>query len=369
MNTIQYHPIGSYLKLRDQNILQVHNVVFNATSEREEVTYYSTNYEDFSEDCVISEVSEEDYKRYLEDKNKKVIDKFKSIIQVFEDTVPKDSWDYTILQDKNVIHFYVKFTNIEIRNRENMSHIMPEMYFRFSFKIDIQTLDEIRMARSKLTYDEFKSRYYFSHGYCEDGSFGSLCWGTDKLANSVGNLKNNIEPLDNLRLILMDLYSYVSWENLDSSCYAYLHSLKSYTFIQDDDYSYKLNANQILRIIKQVDLSEFIKFDQTNYVFELEKNKNFLNKLNEVIPDEFKCYYTPEGTYFHRTSNEEVSKIPRTSMNFEFKGGEVFREVLPPAEIDLNQYRRYISPDNIDLIENYLINNLEEVLKQYAEAA
>ena len=256
----------------------------------------------------------------------------------------------------------IKFPEILITNSVEDSHLMKDIFIKFSVRNGC--FSTISIARTTVTELEI-GRYIFSHasqnhpGMYSDG----LCFGSTALGKWVSDAKttNNFVFIDK---IIASLDGYLSWESLEGKPYKYMSSIRDLQYngrlayyrtnselhiamaaiansdvklryaLSDDNGSQKVHLKNIHEIDEVLSKSEGIS---QHYRY---KNESYLSL-------EKKSFYTPEHS-------EVIFKNERVSVIVE----SVESDQMPPK-----MCHKELLEEVIEAIEKELLNYL--IKKEY----
>lgn len=355
---IEYYKPGIYVKDTFNDIHIIKSIQIDIDSTGIAISYFTTENDAIT---PVAECTEQEYKEYLLLKENLKKEKIKDVCDVFNEVFNEDDWDYSFINDHEC-DFIIKYDNILIENKRKESHLIPQLFIRMRYDVEDKRFFDIRMIRGIQTMDEYRSMYVHSHASSGDG-WREMCWGDGRMSNLRINIFMENFNLEDLKLFLLDLYPYLCWENVDFTCYSYINSL--YKNTRTPPSSQDITHLDMNYIITNSDLTEFITFDDKLCSFNINQNIGFLEAVSKDAPESLKCYYDLELNAFGGTSSTPLSNSNPIPLDFSFKGNPVYKTFINSnLETDLSTMYRFLSPNNITRLKDYLSIKLLDTLKK-----
>lgn len=167
--------------------------------------------------------------------------------------------------------FIIYYPEIVITNSTQKSHVITDLYVKFSFDYFGKLYDSFTINRGSYSEQECVSSYKHSHTHGsfpgEIDYFSVPCLGIGPIYSTITVLKNiTLETFSELEivqfLILMD--DFLKWESLEGVPYRYIRDIggDNYRTISPDRYPKRLSHYEILileHILKETDFLEHVK--------------------------------------------------------------------------------------------------------------
>jgi len=146
----------------------------------------------------------------------------------------KERFDVTVDEDNNIVSAVIYFPEIEITNSSEQSHIMKDIYIKYEFRKDEETvggftLKDIGIARSSYSASEIVNGYLFSHVSKDDFDRYSydFCYGSTDLSKFIRRCLNDDSPIKFFHSLLLNYEEYLKWESLEGVPYRTIDSVIS----------------------------------------------------------------------------------------------------------------------------------------------
>ena len=222
--------------------------------------------------------------------------------------------------------FIVYYPEIVITNSNRKSHIITDLYVKFSFDYFGRLYTSFTINRGSYSDQEWYSHYKHSH---TSGTFPNIidcfsspCLGNGPITSTIAVLRNTIlETFSELEIVqfLMLMDDFLKWESLEGMPYKYIKNITNnrYRTISPDRYPKRLKSpeKQILEhIIKKTDFLEHIK----EHVSLIPTVKDGTPKYS-ILPNEWELqkilysYYQKEINNFNSTP--DIMLMHKDSLN------------------------------------------------------
>lgn len=277
------------------------------------------------------------------------------------------NWEYRL-----IIHF----PEFEISNTARRTHKIHDLYTIIYFDRHMKHIyNGIMGMRTSYSVAELHTGYAHSHLSGISFKPNNFCLGSGVTVSLIGGLVADGWDPDNLRNLLMLLYTYVAHESTEGGPYQYMSNIaiggrRRFSYISDAILLIKSK-----NIVKNLDLMKKLDFKFTTVggiqKFILEPNKALEDNLVISLESSQLVYRTPDGTYMERDLEESGSTCSNentlTSYNMSdnnllfFKGKHVKYQVLGKETINTANYE--IVPR--EYIVNKVVTNLENLVNKY----
>lgn len=315
---------------------------------------------------------------------------FEQLKNIFINHYSEETVDYVEIED--IVNITIHFPELNITNRNELSHTIKDLYVRLTFnKVTGKLLE--RPQGTKLTYSlaEYSSKYIHSHlpPYSID-SFSPFCLGATAFAEFVAVLQTERPTEDQLEYFLYQLDNYLVWESLEGGPYNRISNIA--VKINNGRSISTLGKDYIIMLIKELENIP-INVVPGNYYYEYHvdrDNPNFLCNIGNIaldlgLGDSFLYFYDPvTSTYFEGSNdpnsiNGHYRELSQLAYNYSiiFKN-EIRRcniEYTPIEEDELENTSMFktLHKDNIvricELLENriYELQNLKLLINECRE--
>lgn len=369
--------------------------VLNAisTGDQKEKSFQKDNYAWLQEHIDSIKVEfEETLQSYFPDRwdwqptpmNSNQIDNVKKLVNNirFDDVSNRKEFMEKLIRANgyNACHQYGKslllihFPEITIRNRQNNTHKIMDLYmkFEYNFVYRMLTMNGIRATK---TYGEYAAGYNHSHmnvsQACDSGTNLRCCLGSTDYATLTTQMHHNYDPNQNV-LFYQQLGDYLAWESLDGGPYMRINDIgsKSYSTLSRN----YLNGNTLLRAYNDF----LIKFPKgyniqledngAYYNFKVIKDEQFKDMVTKVCPEEHKQLYdTLQKKQYIDNSNNQSSRgiqqmnegFKRTNKLFTFKGQPIYFQIHDP-----NAGAKVENPNVVKVAPQQMIDWIAQQLEQ-----
>jgi hypothetical protein len=149
-------------------------------------------------------------------------DNFKKLGEICEQVYPGN---WCVADDD----FYIRFPEITITNSRKKTHIIRDLFVRFSIRPDDGTfLVGLYGCRGQLTRAEIYSDYGHSHlSGLSGGNFDGFCLGSDYIIDIMHSIRSFKDPLyfKKFEGFLYQLGEYVRYESIEGRPYRYIRNI------------------------------------------------------------------------------------------------------------------------------------------------
>ena len=197
-----------------------------------------------SEETIIETSTEGDFLANLIENNDEidnnitVEEKIQIIQNIAEETHP-GTWDFAEIKSGEFneeglaeYRLVLHFPEITIKNRTGLSHKIFDFYVQILFNDDLTIRATLYCNRATISILEYSSEYVHSHSPRRSRNTGphwrKLCLGTNTpVGNAVSGIIADEWNPSLLTTLLIELYSYVSWESLEGGPYIRMSSINN----------------------------------------------------------------------------------------------------------------------------------------------
>lgn len=301
-------------------------------------------WEDFNskkKQLIYTRIPSERYKKYV----------IKAFLSIYPDgdVVENDEW----------LDLITYFPKIEITNSTGQSHVMTDIYIKYSFNIEYKQLDTVCFARTSATDCELSSNYLFSHlSGSRLGTWHSdFCYGNDTpLANLTKQIKRGVS-ISFVEYFLL-FREYLNWESLEGRPYRYIGNIKNSSieeyYMRDWRYKDRLPElyNSVINDIPYL-----------RYTIEDIKNNAPIVKLTQQsidLIDEKLTIIDPDLNYIRSNGVSGYSRTAnfRISNEVWFKGKNITPNVIITEQQESPKIHITILNEVVQNIEKIVANNL-----------
>ncbi len=244
----------------------VEDIIINRYGE-DRVSISNGSFDDFPLGDLNTIKEFEWFERYLEYLNK-------YYTRDIEDMISNDRFlveeQYIPIYDL-AKEFTVYYPEIIITNSTNKSHVITDLYVRFSFNYFGRLRHSFKINRGSYSDQEWNSSYKHSHTRGsfpnEIDYFSNPCLGSGPINSNIAILKSaTLESFSELEivqfLILMD--DFLKWESLEGVPYKYIRDIGgggSYTLsLNRSPKELRISENRVLEhLVKETDFLEHVK--------------------------------------------------------------------------------------------------------------
>ncbi len=352
-----------YVQLVNQDIVEISKIEVDIYSDKTTILYVGSNIS--SSNYPVSQVTKEEYKAWIKQKELDKIKSFQNILDIFNEVFNESDFDYKI--HENTVDFIIRFESFIIQNNKGENHLIKDLFVKLEYNIPNKRFTSLYGIRKTLNYSEHKANYGQSHlnGHI---NWSSFCLGDgdiSKFWDSIQMSSNDTLEKD-LRGFLYSLYPYLMWENLDATPWRYIQNIKQDQRILQDN-TVPLTPELIKEILSKNDISENILLDESTFQVQINEGIQYLSTVSQNIPEVYTCYYDDYLTPFYGFNNQiqssEVNIHDSYPINFK---DQVFKLKILPDEspLDLSTYNKFLSPKNRTLVISYIKDNFIKTIKQ-----
>ncbi len=285
---------------------------------------------------------------------------------------------YYIPQNSYTNSYIIHFPKITIRNSNDLTHEIHDIFVRFDVKLHNNilklTVGSFKGTRTSLSQNEYKSLYRHSHlpkksNESSNLSFEDFCIGTGQpISLSLTKLTQEIEENEFIGFCLQ-LEPYLSWESIEGVPF-----IKMENIINNEEYTPYRETNFNTTNIDINQVTEYITFDKLkylNYVFEKNHDYTLIVPTEESIESNLRVsehpnstiYITSEKQYYVRVNRNTSSRYFQsyienasfTCINGITKQSALFRPIEIKIQTNLS-LTPVINPNIITQIKAYLTN-------------
>lgn len=129
------------------------------------------------------------------------------------------AWDFVDIPSISSNTLVIKFPHIVIRNRNNSTHIIRDLYVFWGLNDTYGPSKSLTGWRGVRSWDEYQSRYSHSHLQVGPGSLNNrFCTGSGEFANLINGLNSGgVCNWDDIQKALVMLHLYVEWESINGT--------------------------------------------------------------------------------------------------------------------------------------------------------
>lgn len=274
----------------------------------------------------------------------------------------------------------IKFESFDISNRDGRSRAIRDLYVTIPFKKysdgRFKPVGCLLGTRSKITGNEYNSRYIHSHLPTGVRIFSRFCLGGGTpMANMMADLSMNFDMLK-FDFLLSQLHGYVRYESLEGGPHIRMENIDSMSGSSFVNESYLRNYYQdFLRSCETNDSYPDVNFNVEEGNFELDiLNSDFQDKVLAVVNEpQHRASLGTDNTFTpldggarnHVPNGEEARNFARRMFNF--RGENVYGEILPNNTIDENPQRIVPNKGILTYIAESLAINAKEYLLMKTE--
>jgi len=259
----------------------------------------------------------------------------------------------------------IKFPEVTISNSKKMSHVIKDLYVKFSVKKDGKFGGDIKGVRTIISEEEFHTRYMHSHLPAfspESIRFDNFCTGEGPINQVISLLRSKFDET-NFTLFCLHLKNYVAWESLEGNPYMHMEYIgTNMGRTSGNTITIEAETNTIATLkaaILDPKISDAVKLlhisintdriaIESTEEFEIWA-ANFMQKVDFMSIDRSSnmnsilCYKDGSGNYVPSSINRTRQRIAhQTTPIFKFKGEDKFLTVI--KQDNEIQATKYLSP-------------------------
>lgn len=277
---------------------------------------------------------------------------------------------YDITSEERWIDLVIYYPEIIITNSHELSHVMKDIYIKFSFYTEnnLRKLINIDIARTTYFDYEYQNNYVFSHvDFNSLTKYSSnLCFGQTDLSQIVSNLKKG--NFSKLQQVLLSFKDYLSWESIEGTPYKYISELHNKTdkYAVDTSYfSFIKLEDSYKKVINNIEDLKYT-YDLVDGKYKIKLNKDSIDYIEEyltITESSNNLFYLIDNKSY--SYNSLYKSIDMTTLNrsteIVFKGEEKLLNIINTSNEDTVEPPKRIHRS----ILNCVITKLEEKFNQY----
>lgn len=173
----------------------------------------------------IKSVIQKNIDEYLVYQEKKGIEKFQKLIDIFHQYYGEERVSFSIKPENNnsKIEIIVLFPVINIISENGSKHTIYDLYVSFTFNHNFY-LTCMAGTRGKMSKGELTAKYQFSHLNTGIGTWSNFCFGNTKIANLRDDLCIEFDEIK-LEMFLFQFDTYLQWESITGRPFVYISSI------------------------------------------------------------------------------------------------------------------------------------------------
>lgn len=237
----------------------------------------------------------------------------------------------------------IRFPKINIKNSKEMSHTIENLFVKIETHLIEGTLSiqNVHGARTKLTYEEYVSTYCHSHltfSKEQIGRYSKFCTGSGEINNIKLMFNSSNNDWNLLRLYLLHLNTFVSWESLEGGPYRRISEIGNHSILSNlrsSDLSVAFDLLETLLVQNNIRLPWTILQGSPVPIIDDEISKSLAPKF----PDKYLCMKIFTGEFRRFISSEVESISPQTLSNtLLFRGQDYSPQISAPSNVEPEKY-------------------------------
>ena len=263
------------------------------------------------------------------------------------------------------------FPEVTTTNSKNVSQTHRDIFITITMN-QFGKIESVQGRRTTFTYLEYICRYNHPHiapgiKEADESGYRSTCFGGNtSITHVLDELKLNFN-IDLFESFLYLLQDWITWESLEGGPFAGGTSSLRYRLDSVEKLKAETYHECFVEFVREADdLNIYFYGNTDSNRFKVSPDDQFINILNRVLPDKYKCIKIG-NEYYRNTYDtkipEKIIKLNKENKNryITFKGKKFQVTILPETEEAMK------TPDNLvpnPFITKYIVQQLEDSLNE-----
>lgn len=209
----------------------------------------------------------------------------------------------------------IHFPQVTITNSRKLSHIIRDLYVKFTVRADGKMYPKIEGARTTYSEDEIRANYCHSHLHAvspSDLSFSPFCLGTGEIVQPLTLLAQKFDDI-NFTMLCLHLKNYIAWESLEGNPFRHMQNignpLNNVENLLPTDRAKQISEKLLVEFMKLEDdkIREFLSVQLTRYQMEVAATDEMEAWLATMMLSKGERYWDGRLTWNNMLSFKDTS--------------------------------------------------------------